>query len=283
VGVTQQNLGSGSRGEAHLDAPGGVCRGQERLRPGRVVPVAERLLVAVDGERLRVAHQALHRQSQVDALLDSRLGQHPGATHLRADQDRYRVERREAGHTHGRLDFSEATEGGFSRVRGEEGGVVAEVGDVGLVGDAVAEPHLPRGQHHLEDVEMRDHVDEPGGRQSPKEPSHRGGVGVRVEESSRQLERRESHGLFGHLWIDRMARDESIEGIEVVLAPAVELHDPTGLDPDRCLGIGRSVKQHETGLGPLVDRRVAPDGLLLALPRPLGSTRALSHRISRLR
>ena len=77
--MAHQRLGAAARREAHLDAARRVRRGEERLRPRRVVAVDEDRLGAVDRERLGVGDEAADRELEVPPLLDRALGHHARA------------------------------------------------------------------------------------------------------------------------------------------------------------------------------------------------------------
>ncbi len=96
LAVAHQRFRARARCETHLDTAAGVGRGEERLRPGRVVAVREGLVGAVHRERLGVGDESLDREPQIEALLDRALRHHAGAPRLRADEQGHGIERRVA-------------------------------------------------------------------------------------------------------------------------------------------------------------------------------------------
>ena len=85
LGVTHLHLRAGARGEPHLDAPGGVGRGQERLRPGGVVTVDEHRFGAVHRDRLGIGGDAAHAEFEFGGLFEGTLGQRHALADLAAD------------------------------------------------------------------------------------------------------------------------------------------------------------------------------------------------------
>ena len=166
-----QRLRAGAGREAHLHAARRVRRAEERLRPGRVVAVDEHRLGAVDGERLGVGDEAADRELEVASLLNRALRHHAGATGLRADENRERVQRRVARDADRRLDLGEPAAGGLGRVGGEQRRALLQIGDVRLVARVSARAQLPKREHQLHGVEQPDHARELRRRQAARQPA----------------------------------------------------------------------------------------------------------------
>ena len=151
--VAHERLRPGAGREAHLHAARRVRRPQERLRPRRVVAVDEHRLGAVHRERLRVGHEAADRELEVAALLDRALRHRSGASGLRSDEERDRVQRRVARHADRRLHLGEAAPRRLGRVGGEESRALLEIRHVRLVGGRAPGPELLQSEHQLDRVE----------------------------------------------------------------------------------------------------------------------------------
>ena len=264
--VTHQRLGAGARGEAHLDPPRCVRGREERLRPGRVVPVCEDRLGAVDRERLGVGDEAADRELEVAALLDGALRHHPGPARLRSHEQRNRVQRRVPRHPDRRLHLCEAARGGLGGVGREQRRVLLQVRDVGLVAGHAARAQLLEREHQLHRVEHPGNARELRGRQPAREPDELGARDVDVDQPPCDLDVREGHRLPRNLEIEAVSDDEAIDDVEVGGIAAVHAHDATVLDDELRLGVVRPVRRDEAELG---ERR--HDQLLAEL---LGGARA---------
>ncbi len=262
--------------EPHLDAAAGVGRGEERLRPRRVVAVVECRVGAVDRERLGVGHETLDRKPQVEALLDCALRHHPGAPGLRANQQRHGVERRIARHAHRRLALREAAQARLSGVRREQGGAFLEVRHVRLVGGRPPGPQALEREHHLDGVELPDHPRQLGGCEAARQPHELGAGHVHVDEHPRELQILEPHGLGRDRQIDAVGRDEAIERVEALARRAVELADDAAGDHERRHPIARAVHRHEAERGIRPDQRLPPERRRGAHPEALAA-RLVAH------
>ena len=161
-GLAHQRLRAPTGGEPNLHAARGVGRGEQGLRPRRVVSVDEHRFGPVHRQCLRVGDETLDRESQVQALLDRALGHHAGAPGLRADQQGDRVQRRIPRDADGRLELGEAPRGCLGRVGGQQRRVFLQVRHMCLVRGRASCSELLQGEHQLDRVEHRDHPREPG-------------------------------------------------------------------------------------------------------------------------
>ncbi len=260
LGGAHQALGSRPRGEAHLEPARGVARGQERLRPGRVVAVDEDLLRAIDRDRLCVRREAAHAELELQALLDCALRERARRGHLPSDEQRDGVERRVAQQRHRRLELAEAQRHGARRVRCEQERMIDAVGDVGLDRRRAAHAHLLHRREQLDGREESEHARELRRRHARREARDLPARRRDVDETARELDVVERHRLLGDSEVDAAARDELVEQVELGLGLAVELDDAAVLDAQRGLGVVRARERDQPERGVLGHEIVAADG-----------------------
>ena len=262
----------------HLHAARRVRRGEERLRPRRVVAVDEHRLGAVHRQRLRVGDEPLDRELEVPPLLDRALGHHARPSGLRADQDRDRVQRRVSGDADGRLELGEAARSRLGRVGGEERRVLLQVRDVRLVGRSPPRPELLQREHQLDRVEPRGDAREPCGREPAREADEVGPRDVDVDQPPRDLVVGELRGLRGDVQVEPVARDEAVDHVEVSGRAAVHRDDLPVLDLEPRLRVVRPVHRDEPELRVRRDQELAAQRTLLARDEALRPPRG--HRPS---
>ena len=250
----------------------GVRRGEERLRPRRVVAVDEHRLGAVDGERLRVGDEALDREPQVQPLLDRALRQHARPARLRADEDRDRVQRRVARDADRRLDLGEAARGSLGGVGGEQRRVLLQVRDVRLVRGRAAGAQLLQREHQLDRVEQRDHARQPRRRQPAREPDELARAARRRRRACARSRRRRvrpprarRRGRARSGRRSGRARPSPARG-----RPSSSTTRPSSID-ERRLRIVRAVHRDEAELGERLDQHLAAELALLARDEPVGA------------
>ena len=280
--MPHQRLGAGAGREAHLDAAAGVRGSEERLRPGRVVAVVERLVRAVDRERLGVRHEALDGEPEVEALLHRALRHHAGAPGLRTDQQRHGIQRRVARHPDGRLAFGEAAQRSLGGVGGEQRRVLLEVRDVRLVGGCPPGAQALEREHHLDRVEQAGDTRELRRRQPAGEPHELGAWDVDVDQQARQSRVLECHRLGGDGEVDPVRGDEAVERVEALARLPVELADDAVGDDQRRFRIARPIHGDEAERGLGADQRLAPERRGRAHPEALAA-RFVAHASLRSR
>ena len=258
-GVAHQGLRARPRGKSHLDAAGGVGRGQKGFRPGRVVAVVEGLLGAVDREGLGVGGQPQQGQLQAEGLLHGALGQGRAPPRLGTDEQGQGVEGGVAGDTDRGLQLREAPFHRLGRVGGQQGRVLLAVGHVGLVGGRPAGPHLLQGHHHFHGVEPVDHLHDLGGGEGPEELHQVLAGHVDVDQPAGHLGGIQRHGQFGPVQVDGVAGDKPVDEIEFGFGLTVQFAETAPGNPNPGLGIEGTVEQDQPGLGPFLDEAVLVD------------------------
>ena len=257
--MAHERLRAGPRGEPNLDAAGGVGRGQESLRPGRVVAIMESLLGAVDGQGLGVGGQARQGQLQAERLFHGALGQGRAPSGLGTDEQGQGVEGGVAGDADRGLQLGEAPFHRLGRVGGQQGRILLAVGHVGLVGGGPAGPHLLQGHHHFHGVEPVDHLHDLGGGQGAEQLHQLLAGHADVDQPPGHLGGVQPHGLFGPAKVDGVAGDKPVDEIELGFGLAVQLTETALGNPNPGLGIEGTVEQDQPGLGPFLDEAVLVD------------------------
>jgi len=226
LGAGHQHLGARARGHPHLHAAGGVRGGQERLRPGRVVPVGEDLLGAVERDGLGVGGKPAHAELQFDGFFHRALDEHTLGRHGRADQARDRVARRVGEDRNGRLDLTEAEARRGRGVRGEQQRVIEPVGDVRLVARRAAGAQLGHRDAELGRREQGEHAGELGRRGARAQRRDLGPRHAGVDGAAGELGVRQRHGLRRRIQVEAVPRDKFVDRVEAGLRHAVHLHHP---------------------------------------------------------
>ena len=269
-GVPHERLRAGARGKPHLDAAGGVGRGQKGFRPGGVVAVPEGLLGAVDGEGLGVGGQAQQGQLQAEGLLHGALGQGRAPAGLGTDEQGQGVEGGVAGDAHRGLQLGEAPFHRLGRVGGQQGRIFLAVGHVGLVGGGPAGPHLLQGHHHFHGIEPVDHLHDLGGGQSAEELHQVPSGHADVDQPASQLGGVQRHGCFGPGQVDGVAGDKLVDEVECGFRLAIQFAEAALGQPNPGFGIEGAVEQDQPGLRPFLDEAVLIDWAPAGDLQPLG-------------
>jgi len=181
---------------------------------------------------------------------------------LGAHEDRQRIQRRIPGNAHGGLILGESPQGRLRRIGCQQRGVFSPIRHVGLVGRCAAHAHLAEGDHHLQDVEVPDDLDQLGRRAAGNQPDHLSPWDIDIHQHVRQALRRRGHGLRRYSEVQGVHGDEQIQHIHRIAGNAVHLDDSAVRDGQRRLGVERAVGGNEPYLGPLMDLGVLLDGAL---------------------
>ncbi len=213
---------------------------------------------------------------QAERLFHRALGEHAAAAGLAADQNGQRVEGRVAGHAHGGLDLGEAAQHGLGRIGGQQGRVLALVGDVGLVGGRAPDAHLGHAHHHLEHVHVLDDIHQLGRGAAAGEALDCGLGGADVHQPARDVERGGGHDGLGHGQVDAMVGDKEIEHVKVGAGTAVELHHPSGVQAQAGRRVSRAVGHDQAGFGPGLDKGFLVDVALFEALKTVGGGHAIA-------
>ena len=266
--MTHQQFRAGAGSAAHLDAARGIGRRQECFRPGRIVPVDESALRAVDRNRFSIGGEAGHADFQFFRFLAGALEERTGAADRTADAARNRIRPGVSRHAHRRLDLVETERHGDRCIGGKLQRIILGVGDMRLVARGTPGPHLGIGKGDFQRVELGDDFGELRRRQAVADPDEFLARHVHVDQHPGDPGRRHGHRLGRHRRVDMVAGDENIDHVEVGFADTIELdHAPVG-NPDAGFRITGTFECGETVRGVFHRELVETQRTLIPIREP---------------